>query len=161
MNSKLPKQVDPGVIQSFAEAVPLGEYRMYSASGQLPASVSWAGLTCQAVVIAASAYSRENLPESLSKITPSGHVYLCRAFRADPDASPHWNVDDSLYFTDRRGSAWMIHSKSSPDHFKHIVSGSGLGDLIRDYNLPSASTGRLDEYRLYGARLDFEEPFES
>ncbi len=158
MNAK-PKQVDSTLIQTFSSAVPLGEYRMYSASTQFPSGIPWAGPTCQAVVVAASAYNSGNVPNALQSTVPDGPVFLLCAFRADPENTPHWNVDDALYFNDASGNSWRVHSKSAPDHFKEIVSGSALGDLIRDHDLPPASAGSIDEYRQRGANLDFEKPF--
>ena len=158
MNAK-PKQVDSTLIQTFSSAVPLGEYRMYSASTQLPPGIPWAGATCQAVVVAASAYNSANLPDALRKTTPNGAVYLCREFRADPKGQPHWNVDDTVFYRDAQENGWSVHSKYSPDHFTAIISGSAFGELVRDYHLPSSSAGSLGEYRQQGAHLDFEQPF--
>ena len=161
MTGKSSKQVDLTIIQSLTSAIPLGEYRVYTAARQLPPRVPWAGSTCHAVVIAASAFNGEDTPGAFSGMTPSGNVYLWRAFRADPGSPAHWNVDDALYFTNNQGRPRQIHSKSAPDHFQLIVSGSGLNDLIRDHSLPSASAGPIDAYRQAGARLDFEGPFSS
>jgi hypothetical protein len=126
MNSQPLKQADLQTIQSFAQSVAFGGYRMFSAANQLPSGIPCAGPTCVAVVIAASAFNADNLPGDLTKMMPSGNVYLWRSYRAHTDSPPHWNADDSLCFTDDKGNPWNIHSKSAPDHFKLIVSRSGL-----------------------------------
>lgn len=159
MAGKRPRQTKTEIIEALRQTAPPGEYRLYSASSQLPPGVPWAGHDCQCVVLAASTYYGRDVPGLPSGMTPDGDIYLCRAFRADPAGSPHWNVDDSLYYVGRTGSPWMIHSKESPDHYRAIMSGSGLAELAEEYYLPSISSGTLAQYRERGAHLDFEEPF--
>ncbi len=159
MAGKRPKQTKPEIIEALRSAIPLGEYRLYSTSSQLPPGVPWAGPDYRCVVLAASSYNGPGVPGLPSSMTPGGDIYLWRAFRADPAGSPHGNVDDSLYYMGRTGSPWMTHSKDSPDHYKAIISGSGLAELAEDYHLPSASSGTLARYREKGAHLDFDGPF--
>jgi len=156
MADKRPRRTKAEIIQALGSAVPLGEYRLYPASSQLPPGVPWTGPDCRCVVLAASSYNGLDIPGLPSSMTPGGAIYLWRAFRADPTGSPHWNADDSLYYVSRAGSPWMIHSKDSPDHYQAIISGSGLAELVEDCHLPSASSGTLARYREKGAHLDFE-----
>jgi len=160
MTDKRPKLIKPEILQVLKNTVPPGEYRMYSASAGLPGSISWSGSDCQCVVVAASSYNGSDIPHLPSEMTPSGNLYLVRSFRADPGGSPHWNVHDSLYYADSKDRAWRLHSKDTPDHYMAIISGSGMAELIRDYALPSASSGTLAEYRAGGAHLDFESPLQ-
>lgn len=157
---KKPKQIRSNVLQSLPEEVPIGEYRLYSASSRLPADVPWGGPEFQCVVVAASSFSGSEIPNLPSGMTPKGTVYLWRGFRTIPGGSPPRKVDDCLYYRNGDGVAWSLHSKDSPDHHKHIMSGSGLGNLLQDYNLPSTSAGYIANYISKGADLDFKKPFE-
>ncbi len=158
--NKKPDPIDPELIQSMSSAIPLGDYRLFSSSGQIPSALSWGGSDCRAVVIAASAYPPDlSIPDYPCEATPRGTVFLVRRFREAPSPSPVGKVDDALYFADKDGRAWSIHSKDSPDHHKHIMSASGMSTLLQDFNLPSASRGTIEDYRKGGANLDFEAPF--
>jgi len=157
--NKDPKQIDPSVMQALAKAVPIGDYRIYSGSTQLPPEVPWGGPDCQCVVIAASSYSGPSIPGIPTNMAPSGPVFLWRAFRIGSDGSPPHKVDDSLYYTNAAGVAWSIHSKESPDHHTGIMSGSGMSVIMHDFNIPSGSSGKIEEYRSRSAHLDFEGPF--
>jgi hypothetical protein len=158
--NKLPTSIDRRIIVSLDTAVPMGERRQYSDSSQLPPDVSWGGPDCQCVVIAASSYSGPNPPGVPSSRAPSpgGPVYLVRRFRSGSGGSPIHKVDDSLYYPNGNG-AWSVHSKDSPDHHRQIMSGSGLNSIVRDFGLPSGSSGTIEEYRSAGGHLDFDEPF--
>ena len=159
MSDKTRNQIVLATIRALEHAVPLGEYRLFAASSQLPSDVPWGGPSCQAVVLAASAFGEPKSPGGGPSARPGGTVYLWRAFRADPKPSAHWNIDDALYYTDASANTWRVHSKDSPDHFASLAAGSGLGDLMTIHSLPAASAGSLDQYRHGGARLDFEGPF--
>jgi len=158
--NKKPKPIGPQIIESLKSAVPLGEYCMYSASSQLPVGVPWGGPKCQRVVVAASSHTGSEIPGLPSNLAPVGPVILWRAFRTMPGGSPPGKVDDCLYYQSGDGNTWSVHSKDSPDHHSHVMSGCGLGALIQDYNLPSASRGSISNYRSEGANLAFEKPFE-
>jgi len=157
--NKDPKPITWAILESLAEAVPTGEYRLYSASPQLPSGVPWGGSDCQCVVIAGSAYSGPSITGIPPSMAPNVPVYFWLSFRLGPGVSPPHKVDDCLYYTNRNGLAFSLHSKDSPDHHTGIMSGSGLGPIMYDFNLPSGSSGKISEYRSGGAHLDFEGPF--
>ena len=158
--NKKPKLIDPKIIDSLANEISPGEYCLYSTSTQIPAGVPWGSSDFQCVVVAASSYSGSQIIGLPSDIAPHGNVYLWRGFRTISGGSPPRKVDDCLYYQSSDGRAWRLHSKASPDHHWYIMSGSGLGSLIQDHNLPSASRGRIHDYRSGGANLDFEKPLE-
>lgn len=157
--NKKPKPVDPKIIGALKNEIHLGEYCSYSASSQLPAMVPWGGSDCECVVLAASSFSGSEVPGLPSDMAPQGTVYLWRGFRTISSGSPPRKVDDCLYYHSNDGTAWSLHSKDSPDHHLYIMSGSGMGALIQDHNLPSASRGSIADYRAAGANLDFVKPF--
>src|SRR5512138_2508786 len=104
--NKNPKSVDPQEIHALARAVPVGEYRLFSASAELPSGIHWGGSDCQCVVIAASAYSGPSIPSIPPDMAPSEHVYLWRSFRIGQDGSLPHKADDCLYYTNSDGDAW-------------------------------------------------------
>jgi hypothetical protein len=157
--SKSSKFINSQVIQSLANAVPLGQYRCLSASTQLPSGISWGGSDCKCIVIAASSYNGSTIPNLPSQMIPSGNIYLVREFRSGPEGSPPHKVDDCLYYTNNEGTPWRVHSKESPDHHTGIMSASSFAEIAHEFNLPPASSGTLAEYRSAGAHLDFEQPF--
>ena len=157
--NKKPKSIDLKIIESLRNELVLGEYCRYSVSSQLPDGVPWGGPNSQCVVVAASWHNGSEIPGLPPNMSPQGNVYLWRGFRTITGDSPMRKVDDCLYYQSDDGRAWRLHSKDSPDHHWYIMSGSGLGALIQDYDLPSASRGNIADYRSEGASLDFEEPF--
>ncbi len=156
---KNPKPVEPARLEPFGRAVPFGEYRLYSGSAQLPSGIPWGGPDCRFVVVAASSYSGGSISGLEPSMTPSGSVYLWRAYRVGPSGSPPYKVDDCLYYNGPVGDAWSIHSKDAPDHHTTIMSGSGMGYIAHAFGLPSGSAGKIGEFREAGGYLDFEEPF--
>lgn len=157
--NKEPKLVDRSLIGEFENAVPMGEYRLYANSAQLPSGIPWGGSDCQCVVIAASSYSSPPTLGVPSQMTPIGPIYLWRAFRYGPNGSSPYKVDDCLYYINSDDVALRIHSKAAPDHHIKVMSSSGLSTLMGNFNLPSGSSGKIDEYRAGSAYLDFEKPF--
>lgn len=158
--NKRPNPVDSQSLQSLSNTVPLGFFSSFSGSSQAPSGLSWGGSDCKHVVVAASAYPNDFvIPDYPPEMTPNGTVFLVRRFRENLSVSPPRKVDDTLYFSDREGRGWSIHSKDAPDHHRIILSASGMSNLLQDFNLPSASSGPIADYRKGGAHLDFENPF--
>jgi hypothetical protein len=135
-----------------------GNYIRYGSS-EKPGGLPWGGANCRAIVVAASTFEATPLPDIPETNSPDGNVYLIRYFRTYPRKLIPYKVDDALYWVDRDGNPWSIHSKDSPDHHLNIMTSSDLSGLIKDHNLPTASQGSLKEYRKAGARIDFTEPF--
>ncbi len=156
---KSPKPVEPARVDALSEAVPFGEYRLYSGSPLLPSGVPWGGSDCRFVVVAASTYCGGSISGLNPSMTPTGPVFLWRAYRIGPSGSPPYKVDDCLYYSGPDGTTWSIHSKDAPDHHNAIMSGSGMNNIAEAFGLPSASAGKIDKFREGGANLDFEQPF--
>jgi hypothetical protein len=155
---KKPKQANNNLLDINAGYVDPGEY-IYFASSNAPNDLPFGGVDCRGLVLAASTMSSTSLPDIPSAISPESTVYLIRYFRSYPRSSTPRKVDDVLYWSDQGGHAWSIHSKDSPDHHSIIMSSTDMAGLISDLNLPSASQGVLEDYRIPGAYLSFEEPF--
>lgn len=137
---------------------------MFSGSSQFfsvfEGSVPWGGPDCQGVPIAASTWDEDSLSDLSSRWKPRGNVYLWKSFRSYPGSSMS-KTDVCLYYIDSDGEPRQIHSKpTGSDHWETILSGSGMAEIARDRNMPSASRGTLSNYRAMGAHPDFEEPFE-
>ena len=158
-DDKNPKPVEPTRLEPFASAVPFGEYRLYSGSAQIPSGIPWGGRDCRFVVVAASSYSGGSISGLNPIMTPSGSVFLWRAYRVGPSGSPPYKVDDCLYYNSPEGGAWSIHSKDAPDHHTMIMAASGMGNIAHTFGLPAASAGQISEFREAGAYLNFEAPF--
>jgi hypothetical protein len=156
--SKKPKQVDGSFIGILSGYVEPGSYA-YFGSSDAPVDVPSGGADCRGLVIAASTMSSTSLPNLPEAVSPANEVYLIRYFRAYPGSTTPRKVDDALYWADSNDRAWAIHSKESPDHHSTIMSSTDMAGLIGDLNLPSARCGSLDQYRIAGAYLEFEDPF--
>ena len=156
--NRRPRPASSDTMSAFANSVPLKEFRRFDA-GSLPVGIPTPGRTWQAVVVAASSMSSSAVPGLPSQMSPVGTVYLWRGFRPSSGSQSPRKVDEAVFYSAEDGTAWQLHSKESPDHHRYIMSASGLGGLIEDYSLPSASAGTLEEYRSKGARLSFEDPF--
>jgi hypothetical protein len=154
-----PRLIEPARLEALGNAVPFGEYRLYSGSTQLPSGVPWGGSDCRFVVVAASSYSGESISGLNPSMTPSGSIYLWRAYRIGPSGSPPYKVDDCLYYSGPEGETWSMHSKDAPDHHTAIMSASGMDSIAHVFGLPPASAGKIGEFRDAGAYLDFEQPF--
>ena len=155
--NRRPRPASSETMNAFANAVPLGEYRRFEPNS-LPQGIPTPGRAWQAVVIAASTISSSAVPGLPGNMSPDGPLYLWRGFRPSSGSSLPRKVDEAIFFRGQDGTAWQLHSKESPDHHRHIMSSSGLGGLIEDYDLPSASAGTVSEYRADGASLSFEGP---
>ena len=155
--NKQPKTADQTTISNLSSLVNPGEYALYGSSDP-PYGIPWGGADCRAIVVAASTFKGTPLPNIPEPISPIGNVYLVRYFRAYPGSTTPRRVDDALYWVNREGNPWKIHSKDSPDHHVNIMTSTSLSGLIEDHDLPTASRGSLKEYRKAGARIDFTDP---
>lgn len=156
--NKQPKTANPDVMTTLSSLVNPGEYIRYGSSEQ-PRGIPWGGSNCRAIVVLASSCEATSLPGIPDPISPVGEVILVRYFRQYSGSTTPRKVDDALYWTDRDGNPWSIHSKDSPDHHVNIMTSSGLSGLINDHDLPTASRGSLKEYRKASGRMDFTDPF--
>ena len=156
--NKRPNQVETSLLDIFAGYVNPGEY-VYFGSSNAPEEIPSGGDDFRALVLAASTMSSTSLPDIPPAIAPRSKVYLVRYFRNYPQSTTPRKVDDVLYWPDIQGHTWSIHSKESHDHHSTIMSSTDMSGLITDLDLPSASKGTLEEYRIAGAYLDFEKPF--
>jgi len=154
--SNRPKQVQPDVLTDLGELVCPNRYVRIDHRKDFPESLrAYAPDRFKTAIIASSNFTCSSTYPG-AEYAPNGPVYLLRIYRyCEHDGSPHFNVDDTALWTDRRGQQWRASSKDSPDHYQAAVAGTLVSDVWSQYHFPVASSGPLEDFRREGAYLNF------
>lgn len=154
-----PKPAKPEVLIALSEMVSNGCYRTVDDPSSLPEPLQpYASGRFKSMVVASSDFVGP-YEGAEPEYAPHGTVYLVRNYRyCQHDGSPHFNVDDRVFWTDQSGQPWTESSSDAPDHYKKVVAGTLVSDAWSQYRIPVASSGSLEEFRKQGAYLNFVKP---
>jgi hypothetical protein len=152
-----PKRINKKHIKILRECSPRDHYVFYD-KNQIPSILQplTAGVhpSLIGMVIAVSGYHPPSIQSPDRSATASGSIVHIRIFRGCAhDGSPHFNVDDAVYWTDCEENAWRATPEQAPDHYITITSSSGVAALRSAYYIPESSSGTISGYRRHGGSL--------
>lgn len=159
MSLQNPKQAKPEELDALNSLVTAGCFVRTDDRQQLPLALQpYASGRSKCTVVASSVYSCSS-SSIAPEYAPNGPVVLFRNYRCcDHNGSPHFNVDDHVFWRDQKGNPWKMSSREAPDHCKEIVAGTLVSDIWDAYGIPQSKSGSLADFRKKGAHMDFVMP---
>jgi hypothetical protein len=151
-----PDPIGTSIVPALSETVEVGSYVRIDDPGQVPAGLAdYCGTDFRTCVVAATGV----LPEQWffgTRNAPVDELYLVKIYRyCEHAGTPHWNVDDVLYWSGGDAFNWKIDTKEGPDHYKRALAGTGLEHLSGAHMFPPGYSGVISEFWEKGGFLDF------